>query len=520
MSIKGVGQDIAVHQEQPQFKIEKPRVEPQPVQAPLENKTRANENAFGSAMVKEALNRSFDKAEVAAKAVAPPDPPKPPIDYNAVDKKADELIKKNTSDGFFGKSLHEDTLGKDLADLAKTDPALAAAVTDNVFDKIDDGKRNGLAQNFVKNLSSDELRAFAKDDKGREVLGQLKDKISGPFWDNHQDLKNRIDTAIKAADLEKSPEFKKLDKATQSEVLARIGKNEQDGKAVDNLINLSKDGNFATLSPETQKAMLQAYDNRPGDAVFTDSLKALGGKSTFTALSAADQAKVISDLDKFAKTESYHDHGGFIGIGVHSVSDDDRRYLLDKLGDTSIYSQANPGITSVRNTLDKILNGTVKIEAYSEPAKDGKIVFGNADQHGTFHVNRHPDANNAAYGANHFIDTLVHEMNHELNGPSDYNKPDRFLDEYRAFTVGIEATGKTVDAGQQKKIINNLLNVYDNIKDQYNNDPKFKKFIDDSLAGLDKTPPELLDPETMRKNLLKAGFSSDYLNKSGNLDNH
>ncbi len=533
MSIKSLGQDITVHQELPLLKVGKPCIEPQKYAALIENKTRANENAFGSSIIKEALNRMFDKTE--GSNIAPTKAPEPPLDYFEIDKQADELIKKHTSDGFFGSSLNTDGLGKELADIAKTDPRRAAALSDNVLDKIAGSDKDEVSQSFVESLSPKELREFAKTDEGQKALGQMKDHLlSGSVHGDERATARKIDTAIKAAELEKNPSFQKLDKGVQQEILSRLENNATNEKAVDNLIALvvnkpsdpligttQVDPNFAKLSTDSQKAILKAYDNHSGDKIFVDSLKSLSGKADFAALNATDQSSVVNDLDRFANTESYQGKaGGLFGIGSHHVSDEDKTYLLDKLGNASIYSAANPGSVSLRNTLDKITNGHIKIRTYSEPTdSDGSITFGYADQDGTFFVNKHPDAD---WGDEKFIDTLVHEVNHELNGPSEHDTPDRFLDEYRAFYTGLAAVGTTMDAQQQKDVIDNLINpdVYPNIADQYKNNDEFKKFIDGVKAGLDKAPPELLDPETMRQKMLDAGFSSDYLNKTGNIDNH
>lgn len=518
MSIKGVGQDVAVQRELPQPKIEKPQIEPQKYQAPIENQTRANENAFGSAVVKEALNRLFDKNEAAQTTAITA--PEPSFDYNEIDQQADEIINRHTSENIFGKRFDEEAAGRELAEIAKTDPARAAALTDNVFDKIDEGDRNGLAQGFVNNLSSDELRAFARDDNGREVLNQLKDQISGPFWDNNKDIKNRVETAIKAADLEESPEFQRLNEGVRSEILTRITSNEQNAAAVDNLIGLVKDNNFAALPADAQQTMLRAFDNRPEDTVFADALKGLAAEPRFTALTAAQQANVIADMDRFANTESYKGTSGFLGIGGHRPSVEDKRYLLDTIGDVSIYSAENPALTSVRNTLDKVVSGDVKFNAFDEPATDGFITYGYADGN-TITLNRNAAA---ARGIEGVVDTLVHEINHILNGHTDAGTPERFLDEYRAWISGIEASGETIDAETLRGVLDNLGHspdgAYGHLRDLYNDNAEFRQVIDNAYAGLNETPPRLVDAEQMRQLLLDAGFDSDYLQTTGNLDNH
>ena len=534
MSIKGVGQNTKVH-ETSAPKVEARKTEDAPkLQAPAGNQTRANDNAFQSAAVKTALNRAFDKglgavtvAGATAGATAAnlvPTEAKSPIDYFQIDKEADDLIKKHTSDELFGSNLNTDDLGKELADIARTDPARAAALTDNVLDKVSGGDRDEVAQSMTEAMSPAELREYAKTDEGKRSLEQLRGHLdAGRTTGDEEDTMKRIDTAIKAAELEKSTEFQKLDSNVQQEILSRLERNEKNPAAVDNLLDLVKDANFQALPAQSQRALLRAFDNRPEDKEFVGAIKALANKPDFKTLNFNQQISIISDLDRFANTESYKGSNGFLGTGLggHRVSAEDRTFLLDKLGDAAILNQTSPN-PALGNTLNKIFSGDVKIHTYSEAAEDGRIEFGNNTGNGVLNINKHPDANLPGYGANNFADTIVHELNHELNQGAPHGTPDQFLNEYRAGYTGNEAagTGISTSAAQQRDNIDNLITGYPRIRDLYNSDAKFKQFIDDVKKGLSETPPRLVDPEQMRQELVNAGFSSDYLNTPGNTDNH
>lgn len=522
MGVDGVGYTVPVKEvEQPKVEpLKTENTEPQKLQAPLDNTATIGNFAFNGAVTKESLNRTLD-AKVEAETKPADTPPTKEIDYFEIDKQADELIKKHTDDGFFSDSLKTDDLGKELAEIAKKEPEKAAALTDNILDKIKGSDKDEVAQSMVEAMSPEELREFAKNEKGKEILEQLKDHLlSGSVWDDERDTAKRIDTAIKSAELEKSPEFQKLDKGVQTEILNRLEKNEKNPAAVDNLLNLVKDKAFLALPPETQKAMLTALDNRPEDTVFVDSMRALAAEPRFTALTTAQQAGVIKDMDTFAKTESYKGKDGFIfGIGGRDVSPEDQRYLLDTIGDVSIYSAENPGLKAVRNTLDKVINGDIKFNAFNEPATDGFITYGYADGN-TITLNRHADA---ARGIEGVVDTLVHEVNHILNGNTEAGTPERFLDEFRAWVAGIEASGQTIDAQTLRDILDNLGHsdggAYDHLRELYNNNADYRAVIDEVYAGLNETPPVLIDAEQMRQRLLDAGFDSEYLRTTGNLDN-
>lgn len=476
-----------------------------------------NEQSVTATQIKSQLNQKLD----AQKAVPTDTTTTPPVDYFEIDKQADELIKKHTDDGFFSDSLKTDDLGRELADIAKNEPEKAAALTDNILDKIDDSDRDEVAQSMVESMSPTELRELAGNERGKEILGKLKDHLlSGSVHDDEEATAARIDNAIAAADFQDSAEFKALDSATQQEVLRRLDENQGNKTATQNLIDLAKSGEFAGLTPAAQSRILQSFDKNKEDGIYTRGLIDLAGNSRFRALNETQQNGVLNDMETFATTESYKGkEGGIFGIGSREVTDEQKTYLLGLIAGTAIYSQENPGNTTVRNTLDKILSGDVRMEAYSDNSASGQYVNGWADD-GAIHMNIYA---NSTRTIEQQIDTYVHEINHIVNGDTDAGTPERFLDEYRARVVGREAGGRPFSADIQRQSLDQLTSgggSYQHLNDLYNNDPKFKAVIDAVYADLNKTPPVLTTPEELRQRLLDAGFSSDYLNTPSNLDNH
>lgn len=480
---------------------------------------KLQEKNFAAEIKKADITSKFDvEAKTATTATATAKATKE-VDYFEIDKQADELIKKHTDDGFFSDSLKTDDLGRELAEIAKTEPERAAALNDNILDKISNGDKDEVAQSFVEALSPSELREFAANERGKESLEQLKGHLlTGSVHGDERATATRIDNAIKAADFMETPEFKALSPDTQAEVTSRLDAQQGNQEATDNLIRLTSNADFAKLPEATQKRMLEAFDANAEDSVFTDGLISTAAKTDFTGLTPAQQNQVISDMQDFAKTGSYNrQEGGFLGIGRRDIPDDEKAYMLDLVGNMSIYSQQNPTITSVRNSLDKVLSEEIKLEAYSEPAKDGFITFGTASGD-TMRMNMHADARR---GVEKTIDTFVHEVNHIVNGHTDAGTPDRFMDEYRARIVGREAGGETFDAAMQREALDTLVKsgAYGHLKELYEENADFAAVIDDAYAGLNETPPRLTTHEQLRQNLVDAGFDTDYLTTPGNLDN-
>ena len=129
--------------------------------------------------------------------------------------------------------------------------------------------------------------------------------------------------------------------------------------------------------------------------------------------------------------------------------------------------------------------------------------------------------------------TLVHEANHFLNGKTSNGTPERFLDEFRAMVVGMEAAQRhPVTPQQQKEIIDELVDGtnagYRELHELYTDDDEFKAVVDGMYATLaggpdgkgHNLPGMRVSPEDARQRLQKLDPDSEYLKKPGNVDNH
>jgi len=287
------------------------------------------------------------------------------------------------------------------------------------------------------------------------------------------------------------------------------------------LVKLINDPGFMALNDSSKETkLLDAYSNDKDFAKGVDTLLANG---RYTALGGADRAKVLGDVIKLRDTASYKD-----------ASATEQQALVEIVGDISAQSAARPGNTTLRNTLDQVVDGKIKIGLYErDPLGGGIYNWGKADADGIY-LNVESRTRTAAASSNKYVDTLVHETNHKLNGTTKSGTADRFLDEYRAAVVGKEtAWGRALTPSEQKAVIDNLVDGtnpdYAHLANLYNHDAKFKAAVDamytavngtTDASGTVTTPPATVSPEDARQRLRSAGNDSDYLKKAGNLDNH
>jgi hypothetical protein len=226
---------------------------------------------------------------------------------------------------------------------------------------------------------------------------------------------------------------------------------------------------------------------------------------------------------KLKGTDSYKD-----------ASANEQQALVEIIGDISAQSAARPANTALRNTINQVVNGNIKIGLYERDPLGGNLYnWGKADADGIY-LNIESRTRTAAVAANKYVETLAHEVNHKLNGITDAGTADRFLDEYRAALVGrATALNRGLTPAEQKKSLDNLVDGtnpdYAHLADLYRNDAKFKAAVDGMYSTLNgttdasgtvTTPPATVEPEDARQRLRTAGNDSDYLKKAGNLDNH
>jgi hypothetical protein len=278
----------------------------------------------------------------------PPSAPNQPATPAQVDpaKKADDLIKDAqheecavslpvVGDHFCGTETDGAKVGKEVAALAKTEPAYARAVFDKAMDKLPSAEdRKELAHGLADGLSHDELKAMAGRTQGRAMLDRAASELNaGSPSDADKQTATRIESARKAAELANSEAFKKLDPGTQAHVLEQIKNHETDAAAVDNVVALAQSAGFQSASPATQKALLQALDHHAGDKIFRQGLEKLAADPAFGKLTQAQKLDAVRAFEEFANNEAYKGKEGswFFSLGAKSVSDADKAKGLDNL---------------------------------------------------------------------------------------------------------------------------------------------------------------------------------------------
>ena len=318
-----------------------------------------------------------------------------------------------------------------------------------------------------------------------------------------------------------SPGFREAGAPSRDAALKALGNHAADGAYTGRLLKLIDSPGFAALQG-TGKAvdLLKAYGNDNG---FAKGVDALGGQPRFSALDGPGQARVIGDMLRLSKTSSYA-----------QASPTDRQSMVEILGDASAFSAAHPGNLAVRNTVDALVNGSVKLSLFQKAPQGNHLSLGQWDGQ-RMRLNSHPETKQfSGPPLNLYIDILVHEVNHQLSGPTAGGTPDRFLDEYQAGLVGEEgARGRPSTPAEQLEWLNNLVDgsnpAYDHLATLYNTNPAFKRVVDDMKRRLEGstdqktgvvTPPAHVSPDQARKSLLAAGFRSPYLTRPANTDNH
>lgn len=113
-------------------------------------------------------------------------------------QKADEIIKNNGGRD----NLNTDNVGRDLTEIAETNPADAWAITQAMLgDRIDEGgkgkikeeDKDEIAQGFVKNLNDSDIAALAKDENGRNLLDRMQHHLlSGSVHEDERADADRI----------------------------------------------------------------------------------------------------------------------------------------------------------------------------------------------------------------------------------------------------------------------------------------------------------------------------------------
>ena len=143
------------------------------------------------------------KYKLNAQFILPADVPIPKITLAEANSRADEIIAKNGGKD----NLNTDNVGRDLADIARQNPADARAITEAMLgDKIDqDGKgkvkendKDEIAQSFAQSLSDSELKTVGQNADGKALLERFKTHLlSGSVHDDERADALRLETAAK-----------------------------------------------------------------------------------------------------------------------------------------------------------------------------------------------------------------------------------------------------------------------------------------------------------------------------------
>lgn len=301
--------------------------------------------------------------------------------------------------------------------------------------------------------------------------------------------------------------------------------------------DVTRDPNFKNLS-SSQRALISSTleKNRDNPSVISEFKAMLNNPAFFSKVSTNDRSYIInglaknpgalsSDLIQFTQTGSYK---GF------SKSQRQQSQLI--IGLLSADAALNPTHNPMsRNTVGLLVSGNVDmgVPTKAELKKEG---FTDADLQGLYGF---ADGNTMYFNVYKpgLLDskedmerTASHEINHVVNdrtNDTEYDTPERALDEYRAWYV------ENMSVGISKPTISYMQDLYqnffgpragyDNIRDVYTKDPDFHKVIDDLKANLDKGI--VTDPETLRQSLAaligKDKFIKNpaYLTTPANLDN-
>lgn len=116
-----------------------------------------------------------------------------PADGPAGEAKA--MIARHTNLG--GLNLKEEALAQEMADLAKRDPAKAAAVLKEVMTQLPEHDRDDVAEEFAARSSDDTLQKLAMIPDGKAALSTMKKELLAGFDTSHEDdMAMRLQTAM------------------------------------------------------------------------------------------------------------------------------------------------------------------------------------------------------------------------------------------------------------------------------------------------------------------------------------
>lgn len=168
MAVKIEGAAQAARREQ--IEVKKPAAKPAEFKPEIrQNNTSVNTNRAETneraVQLRTQLNARFEKPAAVAMSVTPQE----------AETTADEIIERNGGRD----NLDTDAVGRELAEIARTNPADANAIAAEVYadDRIKEDDRDEVAQSFAQEMTDGELATLAESGDGQTLLRQMEENL-------------------------------------------------------------------------------------------------------------------------------------------------------------------------------------------------------------------------------------------------------------------------------------------------------------------------------------------------------
>lgn len=349
--------------------INKPVVKPQTVRT--EN---AETNAAVYANRSDTTNQAnFLRVKLNTPFAVAPARQTPPISPTEAAQRADEIISDNGGKD----NLNTEGVGQDLAEIARTNPADARAITEAMLgDSIDqdgDGKikeedKDEIAQSFTNNLSDSDIDSVARDENGRALLERMqRHLLSGSVHGDETETAERIQQSVG-----KYQTFSEYNQGIDR--LSELAMTTPYGAAFD-----------PNSTPEEAAAALKSpyrpsYDPQSDVQAFTDQLEAHKDdpewlRSYYAALGSDKTAELIGN----AATSSGYSTYLYGGYGSKDAAEMYNRNM-DIIGDSLETLRANGGLsqTDMNNlvgAMEENFNPSVALDMFGKASTGVQEMF-------------------------------------------------------------------------------------------------------------------------------------------------
>ena len=305
-------------------------------------------------------------------AVAPAQQATPPMTAQEAEARADEIISGNGGRD----NLDTEGVGRDLAEIARTNPADARAITEAMLgdsiDEDDKGKvreedKDEIAQSFTNNLDDTQIDAVAQDENGRALLERMqRHLLAGSVHGDEIETAERIGQAV-----------------------GRHQTFSEHNQGIDRLSDLAMSTPYGAAfdpnsTPEEAAAALKS-PNRPYDIqsdvqAFTDQLEAHRDdpawlRSYYSALGSETTAELISN----AATTSGYSTYLYGGSGSQDAADLYNRNM-DIIGDSLETLRAGGGLSqtdmnNLTSAMEDNFNPSVAIDMFGKASPEVQELF-------------------------------------------------------------------------------------------------------------------------------------------------